>query len=91
MANYGKIVTVPVGWLSDLNRRLDVSDDIVQYYANQNRFDNTKLNKALKALEEGERIQRDTQNLLTRAKIELRRRHAQREQASRNAAGGLFG
>ena len=95
MGSLTKIVTVPVGagvkGVSWLNDKLDYSDDAANYLQGIEGTRASRLGMAIKELEEGERIRRDTQNLLTRAKIELRRRMANRAKAERTAMGGLFG
>lgn len=89
-AAYGA-AAAPFRLYSDLSNKLDYQAEILQDLQNQASFRTSRIGKALKELEEGERMQRDTQNLLTRAKIELRRRLARRMLAARNASGGLFG
>lgn len=95
MANLTKIVTVPVelGYkgITSLNDALDYSEDAANYLQGIEGTRASRLGMAIKELEEGERMRRDTQNLLTRAKIELRRRMANRLKAERTAMGGLFG
>lgn len=81
----------PFRLYADLNNKLDYQAEILQDLQNQASFRTSRIGKALKELEEGERMQRDTQALLTRAKIELRRRLAKRIQAERSVSGGLFG
>lgn len=95
MGSFTKIVTAPITGtykgVSYLNDALDYCEDAENYRNALEGNRASRLGMAIRELEEGERIRRDTQTLLTRAKIELRRRNANRAKASRAASGGLFG
>lgn len=72
-------------------KSLDYSEDAEKYREQQEGIRAGRLGMAIKELEEGERIKRDTQALLTRARIELRKRMVNRALASRSVSGGMFG
>lgn len=51
----------------------------------------SRLGKALQALEEGDEIRRDTEDLIRRARIELNKRKKAKMQAYKAMRGGMFG